>query len=339
MICFLSTSSEFHIVFKQYGRFPCDPWSVESRQSLTEFLTTGEKEDPVSRNVIEYFNIVFAGILYAIALKYFVLPSQIILTGTEGIAASLSYYFDNYVIFIALYVLFQAALIGFAFLRMSRTFAMRSLVVVGTVVIGLAVLPELRFAQPEPQNERILLVLFGGLLAGVAKAIAFRNRGSTGDEDILGAYFAMKYLKPVGAIAIVAAVISTIFGLALDLLKNGQFESAINTLMYTCLYSFASAETLNNLYRKFKITMLAIITRSPEAIGKAIKATSEHRTYTLQQGLGGHSGEPFWMVRTIITHEELPSLLDAVEKTDPNCFHYYHDIEGISRRYYIKPIG
>ena len=295
--------------------------------------------DIVRRWIIDYVLIVCAGLLYAIALKYFVLPSKVILTGTEGIAAALSYYFESDWLFIVLYLLFQSVLLAFAFARVSRTFALRSLIVVATVVLSLAVFPELRFAQPEPQNERIILVLFGGLLAGVAKALAFQRRGSTGDEDILGAYFAMKYLKPVGAIAILAAAGSTIFGLALDFIKNGEFEAAVNTLMYTCIYIFASAETLNNLYRKFKITMLAVITRRYEAIGNAIKSTSAHRTYTVQQGVGGHSGESFWMVRTIITHEELPPLIDAIERTDRDCFHYYHDIEGVSRRYYIAPIG
>lgn len=140
----------------------------------------------VRRLLIDYGSIVLAGLLYAIALKYFVLPSKVILTGTEGIATALSYYFESYWLFIGLYLLFQSALLAFAFARVSRVFAQRSLLVVGTVVVGLAVLPELQFAQPEPQNERIILVLFGGLLAGVAKALAFANRASTGDEDILG---------------------------------------------------------------------------------------------------------------------------------------------------------
>ena len=291
------------------------------------------------RGVVEYGLIFCAGMLYAIALKYFVLPSQVILTGTEGIAATLSYYFDSYWLFIILYLVFQLILISFAFARVSRVFALRSLIVVVTVVVALAVLPELRFAQPEPQNERIILVIFGGLLAGVAKAIAFQNRGSTGDEDILGAYFAMKYLKPVGSIAIIAAVGSTAFGLAMVMFKNGEFESVVNTLMYTCIYIFASAETLNNLYHKFKISMLVVITRSTESVGNAIKSASEHRTYTVQQGVGGHSGDSFSMVRTIVTQEELPPLIDAIEDSDPHCFYYHHDIEGISRRYYITPIG
>jgi uncharacterized membrane-anchored protein YitT (DUF2179 family) len=280
-----------------------------------------------------------AGALYAVALKYFVLPSKVILTGTEGIASTLSYYFESYWLFITLYLTFQIILVIFAFARVSRVFATRSLIVVATVVLCLTFLPELRFAHPEPQNERILLVLFGGLLAGVAKAMAFRHRGSTGDEDILGAYFAMKYLKPVGSIAVFAAIGSTTFGVIMDFMKTGDFEAAVNTLMYTCIYIFASAETLNNLYRKFKITMVAIITRDDKTAGKAITMTFDHRTYTVQQGLGGRSGESFWMVRTIITHEELPQLLDAIEHADPDCFYYHHDIEGVSRRYYIAPIG
>lgn len=291
------------------------------------------------RLLIDYGLIVLAGLMYAVALKYFVLPSKVILTGTEGIATALSYYFESYWLFIALYMLFQSGLLIFAYKRVSRLFAVRSLVVVGTVVLSLIALPELRFAQPEPQNERIILVLFGGILAGVAKALAFKNRGSTGDEDILGAYFATKYLKPVGSIAIIASIGSTTFGLGMDLIKNGQFESVVNTLMYTCIYIFASAETLNNLYRKFQIMMLTIITRQEKAIGAAIVSVLEHRTFTSQQGTGGRSGDSFFILRTIITHEELPQMIAVIQNADSECFYYYHDIEGISSRYYIEPIG
>ncbi|QDV62105.1 YitT family protein [Crateriforma conspicua] len=291
------------------------------------------------RQSIDFIWLVISGLLYAVALKYFVLPSQVILTGTEGVATAFSYYFDSYTLFIVLYLIFQACVLTFAFAKVSWMFAARSLLVVATVVGCLAILPELKFAQPEPQNERIILVIFGGLLAGVAKAMAFQRRGSTGDEDVLAAYLAMKYLRPVGSIAVLAAVASTAFGMLMDLLKNGQVESVINTLMYTCIYIFASTETLNNLYKKFKITMLVIITRNDKAVGESIRNTSQHRTYTVQSGVGGHSGEPFAMVRTIVTQEELPQLIGAVEQADQDCFYYHHDIEGVSNRYYITPIG
>jgi uncharacterized membrane-anchored protein YitT (DUF2179 family) len=287
----------------------------------------------------DYILLLFAGILYSFALKYFVLPSKVILTGTEGIASSLSYYYESYWVFILLYLVFQSLLMIFGFIFVSRVFVVRSFIVVATVVVSLSILPEMQFAQPEPHNERIILVIFGGLIAGVAKALAFQRRGSTGDEDIPGAYFSMKYLKPVGSIAVIAAVCSTGFGLIIDFLKNQDFESVINTLMYTCIYIFVSAETLNNLYRKFKITMLVIITQNCDAVCKAINSSISHRTYTLQQGTGGHTGSSFCMVRTVVTREELPVAVNAVELSDKNCFFYYHDLDGISKRYYISPIG
>lgn len=293
----------------------------------------------LNRPAVEYAALILSGILYACALKYFVLPTEVILTGTEGIASALSYYFESSWLFIGLYVLFQTGLLIFAYRRVSHRFAIRSLLVVASVVIGLAVLPQLRFADPKPENERILLVLFGGLLAGAAKSLAFRFRGSTGDEDILGAYLAMRYLKPVGYIAILAAIVSTTFGLAMNLLKNGAFESMVNTLMYTCIYIFASAETLNNLYKKFKLTLFTIVTSRADAVGQAIKKTSDHRTFSVQEGKGGHSGRSLQIVHTIVTREELPEIVAAVEQADPDGFYYYHDIVGVSRRYYIEPIG
>ena len=210
---------------------------------------------------------------------------------------------------------------------------------VSTVLLTMTFLPDFQFAQPESADERIILVIFGGLLAGLAKACAFRNRGATGDEDILGAYFAIKFLKPVGSIAIIAAIISTSFGLVLDFHKNGNFENIINTLMYTSIYIRVSAEFLNNFYKKLSITVLEVITQDCQSIKKAIRSSFEHRTYTVQEVTGGHTGQSFWMVKTIITQEELSGVIEVVRRADPRCFYYHYSIRGISDRYYIEPIG
>ncbi|MBB5350312.1 uncharacterized membrane-anchored protein YitT (DUF2179 family) [Haloferula luteola] len=291
------------------------------------------------RPFLECLGVTGAGLLYAAALKYFVFPAKVILTGFEGLAAATAYFFDQPHLFLAIYIASQAVLILFAFAKISRTFAIRTLLTVGAVVAGLALLPSLEFASPEPQNERILLVLFGGILAGLAKALSLRLRGSTGDEDILAAWFAMKYLKPVGNVAIAAATVSTLYGLTLSYLKSGNIEPVINTLMYTAIYIFTSAETLNNFFRKFKLVVLTAFGNDPKALGEAIREVAPHRTYTIQDAVGGYTSEPIRLVRTIITHEELPEVLDSIRRTIPDAFWFHHDIEGISNRYEIKPIG
>lgn len=292
-----------------------------------------------TRKLLQSFYAVLAGIIYAVSLKYFVFPAGVILTGTEGIAVSIAYYFDSWLYFIALYALFQVCLITFAYKKISRTFAIRSAIVVGTVVVCVLLLPSMEFADPEPQNERITLVLFGGIIAGFAKAMAFKNRGSTGDEDIVAAHFAMKYLRPVGSVAIIAGVVSTAFGLLLQYLKVADFPALVNTLMYTSLYIFVSAQTLNAIYHKFKITMLVVIAENPAQIGDAIRHVSPHRTYTIQADIDGRLNKELKMLRTIITREELPKVLDAVRAAAPDAFYYHHDVEGVSRKFYITPIG
>jgi len=300
--------------------------------------STKESEHPKRLTPINWVLAISAGLLYAIALKYFIIPAGIILTGSEGIAVAISYYFDNSTIFIVLYAVFQTLLMAFAYRKISKTFAYRSLIVVVTVIVALLVLPEFHITQPDAYNERIMLVLFGGILAGCAKAVAFKNRGSTGDEDVIAAFYAMKYLKPVGSIAIIAGVVSTVFGLALQMLKTNDLALIINTLMYTALYLFVSTEILNTLYHKFKLTMLAVIHEHPDVIGNAIRNASPHRTYTIHPGVGGYEEKKLSMIRTIVTLEELPKLIEAVNKAAPNAFYYHHEVEGVSRKFYISPI-
>ena len=279
-----------------------------------------------------------SGLLYAIALKYFIIPGGVILTGFEGIAVALSYYFESSALFIVLYAIFQSALL-FAYRRISKTFALRSIIVVSTVIGSLLLLPTFTISQPGAVNERIMLVLFGGILAGCAKAVAFKNRGSTGDEDIIAAFFAMKYLKPVGSVAVIAGIVSTIFGLGLQFLKTNDLALVINTLMYTVLFLFVSTETLNTLYHKFKLTMLAVIHKDPENIARILREVFPHRTFTIHPGVGGYQQQELSMIRTIITLEELPKLRAAINDQAPEAFYYHHEVEGVSRKFYISPIG
>ncbi|MFI4913251.1 MAG: YitT family protein [Sedimentisphaeraceae bacterium JB056] len=292
----------------------------------------------IIKNMSAYIFCVLAGVIYAVAIKYFIFPSKVIMTGTEGISIATAYFFESQNLFTLLYLTFQSLFIIFAFHKIGRRFAVRTMLVIGSVVGLLAVLPEYQFASPEPQNERIILVIFGGILAGLAKAIAFRYSASTGDEDIPAAYLSMKYLKPVGNIAVIAAVISTVFGLTLAFVKTYQIEPVINTLMYTTIYIFMSAETLNNFYRKFKLVLINIITKVPDKIGEDIRTVLPHRTFTTEKGIGGYSKDNVNILRTIVTQEELSDIIQIIEKADKSAFFFYNNIEGVSKQYYISPI-
>ncbi|NBV41725.1 YitT family protein [bacterium] len=303
------------------------------------FFFKKEIPDPWLTFVVSNGGIVVAGIIYALALKYFLYPSNVILAGFEGVSVSIAHYFDKSALFVILYTVFQGLLLTFSFFKISRRFTYKTLLLVCTVIILLVTLPPLSKVGSALQSDRILLVLFGGLLAGVGKAIALKCRGSIGDEDIISAYLAQRTMRPVGEINLIAGVFSTLFGLSLVYLKTGELAEVITILMYTAIYLFISSETVNALFRKYRLTKVVLFTQSPDRVVPVLNSISDDRTYTLQSGTGGYSQQPLSIITTIVTHEELPMILRKLKKVERNSFVYFHDIEGVAGRFHIDPIG
>jgi len=274
-----------------------------------------------------------AGVIYAVALKYFVIPSGVILTGTEGFALATSYYFESEGLFILLYVIFQALLLIFSFIKVGWRFSIKTMLTLGCVVSLLLFLPPLEVASPEPENERLVLVLFGAIIAGVAKAMALKNRGSTGDEDIINVYFSEKLRKPVGKISIAAGAASMTYGLVLNYLKFQDPAAVANTLIYTTIFIFVGAETVNSIYKRYRFTHITINTEDPGGVGKKIKDLFPDRSYTRTTGVGGFASKERSLISLIVTQEELPQILKAVTGTEGNSFIYHHEIDGIKGRF------
>jgi uncharacterized membrane-anchored protein YitT (DUF2179 family) len=287
----------------------------------------------------QFVLLVFSGGLYAIGVKYFIVPSKVILTGFEGVALSISYYFSDFQLFVILYSAFQAVLLIAAFFVLSKRFAFLTAFIVSMVVLFLEILPEMSFASPESENERVILVFFGGLSIGAAKALAFKNRGSLGDEDIVATYLSQKKMKPVGSIALIAGCLSTVFGMVLIYLKNQDIELIVNTLMYTSIYFFVSAVTLNRLFKKYVLTRVVIITQQPVEVSDLISQMSTQRSHTIQDCIGGYSKQKRHIIKCILPHDELNPFLEHVRETDAHAFVYYHNIQGVEGNFYIHPIA
>jgi len=273
------------------------------------------------------------GLVYAVGIKYFIRPAGVILTGTEGIAISTSYYFASEALFVLLYALFQAALLAFSFLKIGLSFSVKTLVTVATVAILVAVLPGFRVASPESENERIVLVLFGSIIMGAGKALSLRNRGSTGDEDIIAVYFSERLRKPVGKVIIVAGIIAGAYGLALDFLKFGSLERTLNTLIYTVIFLFMTAETVNLVYKRYRFSALEIVTEHATEIGASLSSILPGRSMTRSKAVGSFSGTEKDLITVVLTQEELPEALRAVESLDAKCFAYHYELQGIQGRF------
>lgn len=285
------------------------------------------------KSLYEYILPVFAGFLYALSIKYFIRPTNIIMTGTEGISLATSYYFNSEFVFVILYSIFQFVLLLFSFIKIGYRFSIKTLIAVSSVSIFILILPAIKFGSPEPENERLVLVLFGSIIAGVAKALSLKNRGSVGDEDIIAVYFSEKLRKPVGKTIIAAGMISMVYGLVLSYLQTQSITYVANALMYTTIFLFISAQTVNGIYKRYKYSNVFINVDNIKSIADIIKRILPERSYTVSNVIGGYSRMSRKQISLILSQEELPTLLEALGDMEEKCFIHYNQVEDVMGRF------
>ncbi len=279
-----------------------------------------------------------AGLIYAVSIKYFIMPSGVIMTGSEGIAISTAYYFESNWLFILLYSIFQFLLLAFSFFKVGKIFSLKTFITLSAVITLLIFLPSVKVASPEPENERIVLVLFGAIISGLGKALSLINRGSTGDEDIISVYFSEKLRKPVGKISIIAGSVSMIYGLVLNYLKYSDITVTANTFIYTVIFIFVGAATVNTIYKRYRFSNLTINTDNPWAVSQIINEILPERTFTKTVGIGGYLKKRRTMINLIVTQEELPIIINEINQIEGNNFLYHYEIDGIKGRFTFDAI-
>jgi uncharacterized membrane-anchored protein YitT (DUF2179 family) len=287
----------------------------------------------ILRTMLEYIVPIFAGFIYCVSVKYFIRPSSVIMTGTEGISIATSYYFDSEVTFVLMYSIFQFILIIFSFIKIGSKFSIKTLLTVSTFSILFLILPNISFGSPEPENERLVLVFFGAIIAGIAKALSLKNRGSVGDEDIIAVFISEKLRKPVGKTIIISGAISMIYGLILLYLKTQSVSLVANTLIYTTIFIFVSAETVNNIFKRFKYSRVIINAEDSNLIGEAIQKVLPNRSFSISNIIGGFTNSGRKEISLVLTQEELPELLNTIRDLEGKFFLYHYEIDGVVGRF------
>ena len=283
--------------------------------------------------VYEYIIPIFAGFLYSVAIKYFIRPTAIIMTGTEGISLATSYYFNSEILFVIIYSLFQFILLIFSFIKIGFRFSIKTFITVSSVSIFILILPMIKFGSPEPENERLVLVIFGSIIAGVAKAISLKNRGSVGDEDIIAVYISEKLRKPVGITIIMAGIISMTYGLILSYFQMHSITYVANSLIYSTIFLFISAETVNGIYKRYKYSNVTINVDNIDLVDSVVKNVLPERNYTVSNVMGGYTGLSRKQISLILSQEELPALINALKEIEDKSFIHYNQIEGVIGRF------
>jgi len=195
------------------------------------------------------------------------------------------------------------ALICFRYI--GKRFAILS--IVSIVITGLVVdfLP-----YYEITYDPLLTSIFGGIINGFAIALTLRADATTGGTDFISALCSKKFgIDAFNYILVGNVCMLTIAGIIYG------WEAAL----YSIIYQYVTTEVLHLLYKRYQKHTLFIITEKPKEVYIEIKNTTNHGA-TLFKGVGLYKGEERNLVYSVISSDELHSVIRNIKKVDEKAF-------------------
>ena len=252
--------------------------------------------------------VLVGNIIFACAVKLFILPANLISCGTTGIAMVVDYYTN---IPMSTFILvFNMAMLSIGWWILGKAFAMTT--IFSSIFYPLA----LEFLNRTlgdfvVTEDPLLQTLFGGLSMGLALGMVIRGGASTGGMDIPPLLINKFFHIPVSA---------TLWAFDFTIMLCQMAFHPLEDLLYGVLLIISVSISLNKvmLFGTSR-TEIKIISEHSDEIRKAILQQVD-RGCTLLHGAGGYRCNEINVILSVVSNHELPKIERVARDIDPNCF-------------------
>ena len=267
------------------------------------------------------FGIVILGnILYALAVRLFLMPAGLLTGGTTGIGLALNRAFGIPVSSFVLVFNVMMLLIGWKV--MGRKFALTTIVSTFVYPIALGFFERL-FGNLMLTEDLFLCTIFSGLGIGASLGIVIRAGASTGGMDIPPLVL-NHYLR------IPVSVSMYVFDFCILLVQavGNPPENVLYGLILVMVYTLVLDKLM--LLGTTR-TEVRIVSEHSQKIREAILAEMD-RGVTMLSGETGYLKHQTQMIFSVISNRELPELEKLVHRIDPECFMVVNRVSEVSGR-------
>ncbi|AWB46974.1 hypothetical protein DCC85_14600 [Paenibacillus sp. CAA11] len=265
--------------------------------------------------LMRFLLITVGAVLAGTALEVFLVNNTIIDGGITGVSIVLAKV-TKMPLGIFLFVI-NLPFLFIGYKQVGKTFAFSSLY--GIVV--LSVTTTLMHHWKPVTDEKILAVLFGGLLLGFGVGIVLRAGGSTDGAEILAILISKKTNIPVGQIILgINVVIFIVAGFILG------WDSAMYSIFTFYIASKVMDIVVEGLNESKSVT---IISKEYEEISQAIMDRLGRST-TYIYAKGGYSQEDTQMIYCVVTRLEVAKLKAVVQDIDRRAFIAIEHVSDVS---------
>ncbi|MNI31106.1 hypothetical protein D3C73_849790 [compost metagenome] len=243
--------------------------------------------------------------MMAVALEIFLVPNEIIDGGITGISIVLSKVTSVPLGLFIFFINLPFLLLGYK--QIGKTFAISTLYAITLMSVTTAFLHHV-----EPfTTEKILAVLFGGLILGFGIGLVIRFGGSLDGTEIVAILLSEKFRLPVGQIILFINVF--IFILA-------GFVFGWDSAMYSIFTFYIASRVMDIVVEGLEESKsVTIITQDYEEVSQAIiQRLGRNTTYIYARG--GYTKEDTQMIYCVVTRLEVAKLKGIVQEIDKNAF-------------------
>ena len=246
--------------------------------------------------------------IYALTVKLFLLPANLMSCGTTGIALVVNHLTG---LEISTFIfLFNVLMMGLGWAVLGRQFAMTT--VFSSLFYPAALEALNRLMGDVVVTENVLLnVIFAGLGLGLSLGMVIRGGASTGGMDIPPLILKKLFRIPVSA---------SLWVFDFCILMLQMFYHPLEDLLYGILLTITISTALNKvLLMGTSKTEVKIISSKAIQIRDAILSRVD-RGVTLLHGEGGYLHKSTEVILSIVSDHEMPKIERLARDIDPDCF-------------------
>ncbi len=253
--------------------------------------------------------VVLGNATYALAVKLFILPNDLMTGGTTGIALVINHYFNG--VSISAFVLgfnILMLLVGLALLGKKFVFS----TIVSSIAYPLALeLFDRLFGNVVLTEDMLLNTIFAGLGIGVGLGIVIRNGASTGGMDIPPLVLNRYFKIPVSV---------SLYVFDMCILLGQAVYNPLEGILYGILLILVYSVVLDKLMLMGTTrTEVKVVSGHAEEIRKAILSEVD-RGVTLLYGESGYLQQDTQVILSIVSNRELPQVEKLIHSIDPESF-------------------
>lgn len=258
--------------------------------------------------------------IYALAVVLFILPDDLITGGTTGLA--LIFYHQFGLPIQAFVSIFNVAMFLLGAVVLGRKFALTTIVSTFYYPFILSVLQELPMVG-KMTDDKLLAVIFAGLLIGAGIGIVLRVGASTGGMDIPPLVLNKKF---GWSVSVTMNVMDT--AILLFQMVFADREAVLYGVLLVMIYTTVLNKVLLMGQSKMQVK---IVSQYHEEINEAI-ATQLDRGVTLLKSRTGYLKRDGYVVMSVVNHRELVQLNHLIQEIDPQAFIVINQVNEVRGR-------